>query len=82
VSIEGCRDAPEVVAAGPARDRPARARRVRGPYAGKLAEVAENDSAAFPPESAEATEVANLQRRFSEREVIPAVVVAERAGGS
>jgi putative drug exporter of the RND superfamily len=52
-----------------------------GPYAGKLAEVAENDNAAFLPESAEATEVGNLQQRFSEREVIPAVVVAERSGG-
>ncbi len=52
-----------------------------GPYAGKLAEVAENDSAAFLPESAEATEVAHLQRQFSDQEVIPAVVVAERDSG-
>ncbi len=52
-----------------------------GPYAGKLAEVAENDNAAFLPDSAEATEVADLQRRFSEQDLIPAVVVAERAGG-
>ncbi len=52
-----------------------------GPFAGKLAEVAENDSTAFLPESAEATEVAHLQRRFSDKQVIPAVVVAERTGG-
>jgi RND superfamily putative drug exporter len=52
-----------------------------GPYAGKLAEVAENDNAAFLPDSAEATEVADLQRRFSDQEVIPAVVVAERTSG-
>jgi len=54
-----------------------------GPYAGKLAEVAENDSAAFLPDSAEATEVAHLQRQFTEsdRETIPAVVVAARDGG-
>ncbi|MGH3763175.1 MMPL family transporter [Actinophytocola sp.] len=52
-----------------------------GPFAGKLADVAENDSAAFLPESAEATEVADLQRAFTEQDVIPAVVVAERGGG-
>ena len=40
-----------------------------GPYAGKLAEVAENDNAAFLPDSAEATEVAR-----------PAAAV-QRAGG-
>ncbi|MCT2582424.1 MMPL family transporter [Actinophytocola gossypii] len=54
---------------------------VGGPYTGKLADVAENDNAAFLPESAEATEVQRLQERFSDQEVIPAVVVAERAGG-
>src|SRR5687768_1669229 len=52
-----------------------------GPYAGKLADVAENDHAAFLPDSAEATEVADLQRRFSDQDLIPAVVVAERDGG-
>jgi RND superfamily putative drug exporter len=52
-----------------------------GPYAGKLADVAENDNAAFLPDSAEATEVADLQQRFSEKEVLPAIVVAERDSG-
>jgi putative drug exporter of the RND superfamily len=52
-----------------------------GSYTGKLSEVAENDNAAFLPESAEATEVQRLQERFSEEEVIPAIVVAERRGG-
>ncbi|MGW5052703.1 MMPL family transporter [Actinokineospora sp. NPDC004072] len=54
---------------------------IAGPYAGKLAGVAENDSAAFLPASAESTQVAEAQRRFADRQGIPAVVVAERAGG-
>ncbi|PXY32678.1 hypothetical protein BAY60_03000 [Prauserella muralis] len=52
-----------------------------GPYAGKLSDVAENDMASFLPESAEATEVAELQRRFTDSQAIPAVVVAERRSG-
>ncbi|GAB1509349.1 MMPL family transporter [Actinophytocola sp. KF-1] len=54
---------------------------VGGPFAGKLADVAKNDNASFLPESAEATEVEHLQRRFSEKQVLPAVVVAERKSG-
>ncbi len=54
---------------------------VGGPFMGKLADVAENDNAAFLPESAEATEVEHLQRGFSERQILPAVVVAERKSG-
>ncbi|ONI91769.1 hypothetical protein ALI144C_00565 [Actinosynnema sp. ALI-1.44] len=52
-----------------------------GPFTGKLAKVAENDSAAFLPESAESTKVAELQRQLAERQVVPAIVVAERPGG-
>ncbi len=48
-----------------------------GPYAGKLSEVAENDSSAFLPESAESTQVAEAQSRFVERPTIPVVVVWE-----
>jgi RND superfamily putative drug exporter len=54
---------------------------VGGPFTGKLADVATNDNASFLPENAEATEVANLQKRFSDRQVLPAVVVAERRSG-
>ncbi|MGA6161699.1 MMPL family transporter [Amycolatopsis magusensis] len=54
---------------------------VSGPYAGKLAEVAENDSAAFLPASAEATEVAELQKRLGGAQAIPAIVVIERTSG-
>lgn len=52
-----------------------------GPYAGKLSEVAENDSSAFLPNSAEATEVAELQKKFQRANAIPAIVVIERTGG-
>jgi RND superfamily putative drug exporter len=54
---------------------------IGGPFTGKLADVATNDNASFLPESAEATEVQNLQRQFSDRQVLPAVVVAERTSG-
>ncbi|RZQ60020.1 MMPL family transporter [Amycolatopsis suaedae] len=54
---------------------------VGGPFAGKLSDVAENDSAAFLPASAEATEVGELQRRFAGSQAIPAIAVAERSGG-
>nr|WP_225953695.1 MMPL family transporter [Kibdelosporangium phytohabitans] len=54
---------------------------ISGPFAGKLAKVAENDSAAFLPESAESTKVGEQQRLFAERQTIPAIVAAERPGG-
>jgi RND superfamily putative drug exporter len=52
-----------------------------GPFAGKLSEVAENDGSAFLPATAESTEVGALQRQFDPTATIPAIVVAERAGG-
>jgi RND superfamily putative drug exporter len=52
-----------------------------GPYAGKLSEVAENDSSAFLPNSAESTQVAELQKKFQRENAIPAIVVVERPGG-
>jgi RND superfamily putative drug exporter len=55
---------------------------VGGPFAGKLGQVQSNDSASFLPASAEATQVAELQRAFSDTTVIPAIVVAERTGGT
>jgi RND superfamily putative drug exporter len=54
---------------------------VGGPFAGKLAEVATNDNASFLPDNAEATEAANLQQKFQDRQILPAVVVAERQSG-
>jgi RND superfamily putative drug exporter len=55
---------------------------VGGPFAGKLSEVAENDNSAFLPESAESTDVAGLDRRFVDQRFLPAIVVAERPGGT
>ncbi|MET9229307.1 MMPL family transporter [Lentzea sp. NPDC003310] len=52
-----------------------------GPYAGKLSEVAENDNSAFLPNSAESTQVAELQKKFQQENAIPAIVVVERPGG-
>lgn len=55
---------------------------VGGPFAGKLGEVQSNDTASFLPASAEATKVSALQKSFTNTTVIPAVVVAERTGGT
>ena len=52
-----------------------------GPFAGKLSEVAVNDSTAFLPASAEATEVSEQVKAFGEARGLPAVVVAERTSG-
>ena len=54
---------------------------VGGPFAGKLSNVAENDSSAFLPSSAESTAVSELEREFSAMDAIPAIVVAERGAG-
>ena len=52
-----------------------------GPYFGRIDEVATNDQSSYLPSSAESTQV---QKRFTDfygDDTIPAVVVAERAGG-
>jgi putative drug exporter of the RND superfamily len=54
---------------------------IGGPLQGKLSEVQKNDNASFLPASAEATEVADWQKRFADRESLPALVVFERVGG-
>ncbi|HET8601193.1 MAG TPA: MMPL family transporter [Segeticoccus sp.] len=48
---------------------------VTGPLAGKLSTVQTNDAAAFLPASAEATQVARLQKKFNDQQTVPAVVV-------
>ena len=52
-----------------------------GSFQGQLASVAENDNAAFLPTSAESTKVNELQRRFADAEIIPAIIVYERSAG-
>jgi len=54
---------------------------VGGPVFGLISEVQENDNSAFLPASAEATRVSELQAEFADADVIPALVVYERAGG-
>ncbi|TNY37297.1 MMPL family transporter [Thermomonospora catenispora] len=54
---------------------------VLGPMAGKLGEVEENDDAAWLPAGAESTRVAELEKRFSDEEMVPAVIVYERPSG-
>jgi uncharacterized membrane protein YdfJ with MMPL/SSD domain len=54
---------------------------VGGPYEGRLDEVQRNDNAAWPPASAESTQVAEIQKRFTDTEMLPAIAVYERPGG-
>ncbi len=52
-----------------------------GSFAGKLAEVQENDNAAFLPSEAESTEVVEAQAEFVGDEALPAIVVWEDPAG-
>lgn len=52
-----------------------------GPYFGRIDEVAVNDQASYLPSSAESTQVQERLTDFFGDDTIPAVVVAERAGG-
>ncbi len=53
-----------------------------GQAVGKLSEVQENDAASFLPQSAESTRAAQLDEGFTDRSVLPAlVVVAAEDGG-
>lgn len=48
---------------------------IGGPYFGKVNEVSSNDSTTFLPESADATQVQELQGEFTESDSLPAVTV-------
>ena len=52
-----------------------------GPYSGKLAEVSNNDSAAFLPDSAESTQVTELQRQFQTERALPVILLWESDDG-
>ena len=54
---------------------------VAGTFTSRLAEVQENDNAAFLPESAESTRVAEQVAAFTGDDTLPAVVVWESADG-
>ncbi|MFF5296477.1 MMPL family transporter [Paractinoplanes globisporus] len=54
---------------------------IAAPLAGKLTGVEKNDNSAWLPSGAEATQVADLQKQFNPDDIVPAIVVYERAGG-
>ena len=54
---------------------------VAGPFSGRLTEVEKNDNAAFLPQTAESTEVNDLQQRFVDQDTTPADPVWERPAG-
>ncbi|WP_244524113.1 MMPL family transporter [Blastococcus sp. DSM 46786] len=53
-----------------------------GSLSGKLAEVSENDSAAFLPDSAESTRVTELQQQFRTERTLPVVLLWESEDGA
>ena len=53
-----------------------------GPYFGRVDEVSVNDQASYLPSSAESTQVQKRSAEFFGDSTIPAVIVAERAGGT
>ncbi len=55
---------------------------VGGPFQGRLAEVQENDAAAFLPDGVESTDVTELSAGFSDDETFPAFVVVESPDGA
>jgi putative drug exporter of the RND superfamily len=55
---------------------------IGGPFQGRLAEVQENDSAAFLPDGVESTEVSELAAGFSDDDTFPAFVVIESTDGA
>ena len=54
---------------------------IGGPYFGRIGEVSTNEQASYLPSSAESTQVQKRLTEFLGDDAIPAVVVAERAGG-
>ncbi|TFV64061.1 UNVERIFIED_ORG: MMPL family transporter [Bacillus sp. AZ43] len=53
-----------------------------GSFSGKLGEVSENDSAAFLPDSAESTQVTELQRQFQTERRLPVILLWESEDGA
>jgi RND superfamily putative drug exporter len=54
---------------------------IGGPYFGKVDEVSRNDQTSYLPASADATQVAKLQPKFSGSSDVPAIVLYVRDGG-
>jgi putative drug exporter of the RND superfamily len=54
---------------------------VGGPYFGKISQVSSNDATSYLPASSDATKVQNLEAKFSDKKVLPAVVLFVRGSG-
>jgi putative drug exporter of the RND superfamily len=54
---------------------------IGGPYFGKISQVSSNDATSYLPASSDATKVQNLEVKFADKKVLPAVVLFVRDGG-
>jgi len=54
---------------------------IGGPYFGKINQVSSNDATSYLPASSDATKVQNLEVKFSDKKVLPAVVLFVRGAG-
>lgn len=54
---------------------------IGGPYFGKISEVADNNQTSYLPSSSDSTQVADLQKKFTDSDAIPAVIVYVNDGG-
>jgi putative drug exporter of the RND superfamily len=54
---------------------------VGGPYFGKISQVSSNDATSYLPASSDATKVQNLEVKFADKKVLPAVVLFVRDSG-
>jgi RND superfamily putative drug exporter len=54
---------------------------IGGPYFGKISQVSSNDATSYLPASSDATQVQNLEVKFSSKKALPAVVLYVRGDG-
>src|SRR5580698_965777 len=54
---------------------------IGGPYFGKISQVSSNDATSYLPASSDATKVQNLEVKFADKKVLPAVVLYVRGDG-
>ena len=54
---------------------------IGGPYFGKINQVSSNDATSYLPASSDATKVQNFEIKFSDKKVLPAVVLFVRSAG-
>jgi RND superfamily putative drug exporter len=54
---------------------------IGGPYFGKISQVSSNDATSYLPASSDATKVQNVEVKFADKKVLPAVVLYVRSDG-